>query len=91
MDLLVTLANLLNVTGFFVKDRLWVRALSLSAAACIGIYLAARPAPFAYAVYWNIVFLALNAYFLVRLVLDRFRSPAEERACTAERAAGPVR
>jgi uncharacterized membrane protein YfcA len=89
MDALVTLANVLNVAGFFMKDRLWARALALLAAACIGAYLTVRPAPFAHAVYWNALFVLLNACFLVHLALERVRSPrARDASEEARRAPG---
>lgn len=74
MELLLTLANLLNLTGFFVRDRIWVRALSFSAALLLAMYFAVRPAMYAQAAFWNAVFLALHGVFLVRLAVQRLRS-----------------
>jgi hypothetical protein len=71
VDALVTLANILNVAGYLVKDRLWVRSLSFSATCCLAYYFTSRPEPLVNVVCWNLFFAALNAVLLWRLVADR--------------------
>ena len=71
MDALVTVANVLNVLGYFVKDRLWVRALSFTAACCATVYFTSRPEPFVQVVYWNLLFAAINGLLLSRGVIRR--------------------
>ena len=74
MDGLVTLANVLNVAGYFVKDRLWVRALSFVATCCLAYYFTSRPEPLVDVVCWNLFFASLNAYLLWRMIAGRLRS-----------------
>ena len=74
MELLVTVANVLNVTAFFVKERLWVRGLALTATCCFSIYLTTGAGAMPNAMYWNLVFVALNAFVLWRLVAERLHS-----------------
>ena len=73
MDALVTAANLLNVTAYFVKDRLWVRALAFAASCFLALYFTTRPSPLANALYWNFLFAALNAWLLGRIAMRRHR------------------
>jgi len=76
MDALVTLANVLNVAGYFVKDKVWVRALSFSATCCLVSYFTSRPEPLIDVVCWNLFFATLNAWLLWRLLSDRLRRTA---------------
>jgi hypothetical protein len=91
MDALVTVANVLNATGYFVKDKLWVRALSFVATCCLAVYLISRPAPFMNLIYWNLLFVALNAVLLVRLLSKRFRSGRAAGESAAARKGGEDR
>ena len=73
MDALVTFANVLNAAGYFVKDRLWLRALSYVATCSLTYYFATRPEPLTTVVYWNLLFATLNAGLLSHLALERLR------------------
>ena len=76
MDVLVNVANVLNVAGYFVKDRLWVRLLSFVATCCLARYFITRPEPLPEVVFWNLLFAVLNAVILWRLAADRLAERA---------------
>ena len=80
MDALVTVANVLNVTGYFVKDRLWVRLLSFVACCCLTHYFTSRPEPLAEVVAWNLFFATVNAILLWRLAAARCEAIRRARA-----------
>lgn len=71
IDLLIHLANVLYLFAFMVRDILWLRILTVIAAACIIPYFYLRPEPLMTPIYWNLVFTALNVYWIVRLLLER--------------------
>jgi hypothetical protein len=78
MDALITVANLLNATGYFLKDRLLVRGLSFTAASCLSFYYIAKPGPAASVAYWSLFFAALNVLFIARLVIERRRAATRD-------------
>ena len=80
MDALVTVANVLNVTGYFVKDRLWMRLLSFGACCCLTHYFTSRPEPLAEVVAWNLFFATVNAVLLWRLAAARCAAIRRARA-----------
>ena len=80
MDALVTVANVLNVTGYFVKDRLWLRLLSFAACCCLTRYFTLRPEPLTDVVCWNLFFATVNAVLLWRLAAARFEATRRARA-----------
>jgi hypothetical protein len=77
MDALITVANLLNATGYFMKDRLWVRSLSFTAACCLTYYWLTRPGATPSVAYWSLFFAALNALFIGRLLRERLSTRAD--------------
>jgi hypothetical protein len=79
VDALVLLANMLNVAGYFVKDRLWVRLLSFSATCFLAHYFSSRPEPLIDVVCWNLFFAGLNAVLLYRLAARRLGSTSKGR------------
>ena len=83
-EYLIHAANLLYLFAFMVRDILWLRVLTVVAAACLIPYFYIRPEPLMMPIYWNLVFTALNLYWIVRLVLERRPvklSAEEERLC----------
>lgn len=70
-ELLIHAANLLYLFAFMVRDILWLRILTVVAAACLIPYFYFRPEPLMTPIYWNLVFTALNLYWIVRLLLER--------------------
>src|SRR5262249_59731440 len=77
-------ANVLSLFAFMVRDILWLRILAVVAAACLITYFYFRPEPLMTAIYWNLVFTALNVYWICRLLLERLpvnSSADEQRLC----------
>ncbi len=71
MDALVTIANLLFVSAYFVRDVRWLRGLALCGACCLATYFYTLPQPLMHVVYWNMVYVAINAVWLTRLLLHQ--------------------
>jgi len=71
MDTLVTIANLLFMSAYFVRDVRWLRTLALCGACCLATYFYNLPQPLMHVVYWNLVYVAINAVWLTRLLLRR--------------------
>ena len=84
IDLLIHAANVLYLFAFMVRDILWLRILAVIASACLIIYFYFRPEPLMAPIYWNLVFAALNIYWIWRLLLERRPvkwSMDEQRLC----------
>jgi CRP-like cAMP-binding protein len=67
-----------------VRDILWLRILTVVAAACLIPYFYFRPESLMTPIYWNLVFTALNIYWVCRLLLERRPvklSADEQRLC----------
>lgn len=71
MDTLIHTANVLYLVSYTVRDILWLRVFTVIAALCLVAYFLTRPEPLLTAVYWNLVFTALNIYWIVRLLAER--------------------
>jgi Cyclic nucleotide-binding domain len=84
IDLLIHAANVLYLLAFMVRDILWLRILAVVAGACLIPYFYFRPEPLMTPIYWNLVFAALNVYWICRLLLERLPvklSADEQRLC----------
>lgn len=84
LELLIHAANLLYLFAFMVRDILWLRVLTVFAAVCLIPYFYFRPEPLMTPIYWNLVFTALNIFWIGRLLLERRAvnlSEEEERLC----------
>jgi hypothetical protein len=68
MESLIFAANVMYLIAYFMTDILRLRMLSVAAAACIAIYFYNQPVPMLTVVGWNIVFVALNLFQIVRIV-----------------------
>jgi hypothetical protein len=77
MDILINAANILYVLAYFTTDMLRLRLMTMVAAACLAVYFASRADPLWNVVAWNLFFLALNLFQLMRIALIR---RAEARA-----------
>src|SRR3546814_1855609 len=67
-----------------VRDILWLRILAVVATACLIPYFYIQPEPLMTPIYWNLVFAALNIYWICRLLLERRPvklSAEEQRLC----------
>jgi hypothetical protein len=71
MEYLINIANALYLFSYFVRDMLSLRVLSVIAASCLILYFYFGPEPLMVVVYWNLFFIALNVYWVVRPVFER--------------------
>ena len=84
LDLLIHAANVLYLAALMVRDILWFRILAVVAAVCLISYFYSRPDPLMAPIYWNVVFSAVNIYWIGRLLLERrplSLSATEQRLC----------
>ena len=71
MDVLINLANILNVIAYFTLDMLRLRLLTTAAAMCLAVYFYSQPVQMLNIVAWNLFFLCLNLCQIVRLLFAR--------------------
>ena len=67
----INAANVLYLASYAVRDILWLRILTVVAAALLIPYYAMQPIPLRAAIDWNVVFIAINFYWIVRLIIER--------------------
>lgn len=63
---LLAVANLLYLVSYAVRGIIALRALTIVAGTCVIPYFLMRPDPLMGPVYWNLVFIGLNAWCLAR-------------------------
>ena len=68
---LVTVANVLYLASYAVHDILWLRLLTVAGALLLMPYYALQPSPLRASIEWSVVFVVINAYWIVRLILER--------------------
>ncbi len=72
MDWLIHIANVLFLLSYSVRDILWLRALTVVASIPLLAWFALHAAePDWVPIGWNLVFLSINGYQLVRLLSER--------------------
>ena len=54
-----------------MRDILWLRIFTVVAAGCLIPYFYLRPDPLLAPIYWNLLFIGLNIFWIVRLLLER--------------------
>lgn len=74
MEILIYIANGMNLLGYCMKDILRLRLMMLAAASCLAAYFYSRPEPLMTVVYWNLFYVGLNLYQIARLLRMRFKS-----------------
>jgi hypothetical protein len=67
----ITVANAIYLASYAVRDILWLRLLTVAAAALLIPYYAMQATPLRVAIEWNAVFIAINCYWIVRLSVER--------------------
>jgi hypothetical protein len=67
----ITAANVLYLVSYAVRDILWLRILTVVAATLLIPYYLLQTTPLYVAVGWNVVFIAINCYWIVRLSIER--------------------
>ena len=71
MEYLIHIANVMYLFSYIMRDILWLRVLTVVAASFLLPYFYFRPDPLLTAIYWNRVFMALNVFWICRLLLER--------------------
>ena len=71
MEYLIHIANFLYLFSYSMRDILWLRLLTVGAACFMIPYFYYQPEPLYPPIYWNLVFMALNVYWIARLFLER--------------------
>ena len=74
MEALVFVANLLYVSSYFVQDVLRLRTFTAIAATILAVYFGSLPEPLTTVVAWNLFFVALNVFQIVRITVQRARN-----------------
>lgn len=78
MEILIYIANGMNLLGYCMKDILRLRLMMLAAASCLAAYFYSRPEPMMTVVYWNLFYVGLNLFQIARLVHARLKSVIDE-------------
>lgn len=71
MEALIHTANVIYLVSYVMRDILWLRFFTVAAAICLIFYFYLRPDPLMVPIYWNLLFIALNAYWIARLLYER--------------------
>jgi hypothetical protein len=71
LDMWINVANLLYLFSYSVRDILWLRVLTVIGALCLLPYYYLQPEPLMVPIYWNLVFSAINLYWIARLLFER--------------------
>ena len=89
MEALIHSANVIYLVSYTMREILWLRVFTVIAATCLIFYFYLQPEPLLAPIYWNLLFIVLNIYWIVRLLLER-RLRRLLRACECI-VAGPSR
>ena len=68
MEALIFVANGLYVASYFMNDILRLRLLTVTAAGCLAAYFYALPEPMWSVIGWNVFFIGLNLFQILRVV-----------------------
>jgi hypothetical protein len=71
MDFLIHAANVLYLLSYSMRDILWLRVLTVAAACFMMPYFYFQPDPLYPPILWNLLFVALNVFWIARLLLER--------------------
>jgi hypothetical protein len=69
MEHFINIANVLYLLSYFVRNMLWLRVFTVVGASCLIPYFYYQPQPLLGAICWNLFFIALNGFWIVRLIL----------------------
>lgn len=67
----LTVSNVLYLASYSVRDILWLRVLSVVAGSLLIPYYAMQTVPLSAAIAWSVVFILMNLYWIVRLLIER--------------------
>ncbi|MCP4386291.1 MAG: cyclic nucleotide-binding domain-containing protein [Hyphomicrobiales bacterium] len=71
LDVLVNVANVIYLFSYSVRDILWLRILTVIGATMLLPYYYLQPDPLWPAIAWNVVFTAINIFWITKLLLER--------------------
>ena len=71
LDALVNVANVVYLASYSVRDILWLRILTVFGATLLLPYYYLQIEPLYAPMAWNLVFIAINIYWITRLILER--------------------
>ena len=71
MEILIYLANGLNLCSYLTKDMLRLRILAVGATASLAVYFYLLPEPLMAPVFWNLFYVALNIFHIARILWER--------------------
>lgn len=71
MNFLVDLANATYLVSYSVRDVLWLRLFAVIGGILLIPYYYLQPTPLMIPIYWGLAFIALNLFWVVRLMLER--------------------
>lgn len=67
----ISVANAIYLASYTVRDILWLRVLTVAAAAMLIPHYAMQMVPLRMSIGWNVVFILINCYWIVRLIIER--------------------
>ena len=71
MEYLIHIANVLYLFSYSMRDILWLRILTVAAASFMLPYFYYLPDPLYPPIFWNLLFMTLNIFWITRLLLER--------------------
>ncbi|MFA3916118.1 cyclic nucleotide-binding domain-containing protein [Ruegeria hyattellae] len=71
LDILVNIANVAYLCSYSVRDIFWLRVLSVIGGALLLPYYYLQAQPLWAALGWNIFFIAINLFWIIRLLAER--------------------
>jgi CRP-like cAMP-binding protein len=71
LDALVNVANVVYLFSYSVRDILYLRILTVFGAALLLPYYYLQVEPLYAPMAWNVVFISINIYWIIRLILER--------------------
>lgn len=71
LDVLVNVANVIYLFSYSVREILWLRILTVVGSTMLLPYYYYQTAPLWAPMVWNVVFIAINIYWITKLLLDR--------------------
>jgi CRP-like cAMP-binding protein len=71
LDVLVSVANVIYLFSYSVRDILWLRILTVFGATLLLPYYYLQPEALWAPIGWNLVFIAINIFWIAKLILER--------------------
>jgi hypothetical protein len=67
----INVANVIYLASYSVRDILWLRILTVAGVSLLIPYYAMQTVPLRAAIAWSAVFIAINLYWIVKLLIER--------------------